>query len=336
MAWLASFSLVAFGASFPDIPAVLAAVHPVWMLPVTLLGENVLGFPSLIVFFFLFPTGRFVPRWTRWVAVGSAALFVLGAFFPGTLLNFSNWPSLLFLLVPLVVFGSLVYSQLYRYRRVSTPVERQQTKWIVFGATVALLGFLLLGVLLSAFLRLFMPLPSLGLLPTLIVVTSIYLLLLLIPLSFAVAILRYRLWEIDVIINRTLVYGTLTVILTGVYVGLVIGLGSLVRLFTGQVAQSPVVIVASTLAIAALFQPLRHRLQAIIDRRFYRRKYDAAKIIQAFSATLRNELDLTQLSEQLVAVVQETMEPSHVSLWLRPAEPARKHQVGWRSTPPAL
>jgi len=251
MAWLASFSLVAFGASFPDIPAVLAAVHPVWMLPVTLLGENVLGFPSLIVFFFLFPTGRFVPRWTRWVAVGSAALFVLGAFFPGTLLNFSNWPSLLFLLVPLVVFGSLVYSQLYRYRRVSTPVERQQTKWIIFGATVALLGFLLLGVLLSAFLRLFMPLPSLGLLPTLIVVTSIYLLLLLIPLSFAVAILRYRLWEIDVIINRTLVYGTLTVILTGVYVGLVIGLGSLVRLFTGQVAQSPVVIVASTLAIAS-------------------------------------------------------------------------------------
>ena len=113
IAWLASFSLVAFGASFPSIPAVLAAVHPVWQLPVTLVSEDVLGFPSLIIFFFLFPTGRFVPRWTRWVAVGSAALFVLGAFFPGTLLNISNWPSLLFLLVPLVVFGSLVYSQLH-------------------------------------------------------------------------------------------------------------------------------------------------------------------------------------------------------------------------------
>ena len=330
MAWLASFSLVAFGASFPDIPAALAAVHPVWMLPVTLVGENVLGFPSLIVFFFLFPTGRFVPRWTRWVAVGSAALFVLGAFFPGTLLNISNWPSLPFLLVPLVVFGSLVYSQLYRYRRVSTPVERQQTKWIVFGATVALLGFLLLGVLLSAFLRLFMPLPSLGLLPTVIVVTGIYLLLLLIPLSFAVAILRYRLWEIDVIINRTLVYGTLTVILTGVYVGLVIGLQALLRGIISQ--DNSVAIVISTLAIAALFQPLRRRIQRIIDRRFYRNKYDAAKIIEAFSATLRNEVDLTTLREHLLVVVQETMQPAHVSLWLRPPAPVSKRQGIWNRT----
>jgi hypothetical protein len=276
MAWLASFSLVAFGASFPSIPAALAGVHPAWWLPVTLSGEDVLGFPSLIVFFFLFPTGRFVPRWTRWVAVGSAALFVLGAFFPGTLLNISNWPSLLFLLVPLVVFGSLVYSQLYRYRRVSTPVERQQTKWIVFGATVALLGFLLLGVLLSAFLRLFIPLRSLGLLPTVIVITSIYLLLLLIPLSIAIAILRYRLWDVDVLINKTLVYGLLTGILAAIYAGCVVGLQALLRGLFNQT--SDVSIVVATLFIAALFQPLRKRIQAIIDRRFFRRKYDAAKL----------------------------------------------------------
>ena len=129
--------------------------------------------------------------------------------------------------------------------------------------------------------------------------------------------MRYRLYDIDLLINRTLVYGTLTVLLALIYVGLVIGLGSLVRLLTGQLGQSPAVIVISTLAIAALFQPLRHRIQAIIDRRFYRRKYDAAKIVEAFSATLRNEVDLSQLSAHLLNVVQETMQPSHVSLWVR-------------------
>jgi hypothetical protein len=120
------------------------------------------------------------------------------------------------------------------------------------------------------------------------------------------------------------VYGSLTALLALVYVGLVIGLGALVRLFTGQVSQSPVVIVASTLAIAALFQPLRHRIQAIIDRRFYRRKYDAARTLDAFSATLRNEVDLSQLREHLLNVVQETMQPAHVSLWLRKSDKERK------------
>src|SRR2546421_10193770 len=144
IAWLASFSLVAFGASFPSIPAVLAAVHPVWQLPVTLVSEDVLGFPSLIVFFFLFPTGRFVPRWTRWVAVGVAPLFVVGAFFPDSLFNISNWPVPLTFLGLLLVFGSLAFAQVYRYRHISTPIERQQTKWVVFGAVIALLGLLLL------------------------------------------------------------------------------------------------------------------------------------------------------------------------------------------------
>ena len=139
----------------------------------------------------------------------------------------------------------------------------------------------------------------------------------LVPLSIGFSILRYRLYDIDLLINRTLVYGTLMALLALVYIGLAIGLQSLVRLFTGQISQSPVVIVASTLAIAALFQPLRHRIQASIDRRFYRRKYDAAKIVEAFSATLRNEVDLSQLREHLITVVQDTMQPSQVSLWLR-------------------
>jgi hypothetical protein len=131
--------------------------------------------------------------------------------------------------------------------------------------------------------------------------------LLLIPVSITIAILRFRLREIDVIIRRTLVYSSLTVILVLLYFGLVIGLETLVRFFTGQVSQSPVIIVASTLVIAALFQPSRHRIQRIIDRRFYRSKYDAAKIVETFSASLRNELDLNQLREHLIRVVQDTM-----------------------------
>src|SRR2546430_15611010 len=128
-----------------------------------------------------------------------------------------------------------------------------------------------------------------------------------VPFVFGTAILRYGLWDIDVLINRTLVYGTLTAILALVYF----------RDLTSQVASSPLIIVGSTLAIAALFQPLRRRIQRAIDRRFYRRKYDAAKTLAHFSAILRDEADLNQLSEQLVEVVEETMQPAHVSLWLR-------------------
>ena len=137
--------------------------------------------------------------------------------------------------------------------------------------------------------------------------------------------LRSRLWEIDTIINRTLVYGTLTVILTAVYVGLILGLQALLRGIISQ--NNSVAIVLSTLAIYVLIQPLRRRIQRVIDRRFYRRKYDAAKILAAFSATLRNEVDLDQLREQLLGVVEETMQPMHVSLWLRPPELSRKQQT---------
>ena len=326
MAWLASFSLVTLGAAFPSVPAALVDVHPAWWLPVAIVGnENLFGFPSLIIFFFLFPNGRFVPHWTRWVASGFAAVFVLAGFFPRSSFSFPKWLSLLFVLLPLVVLGSLVFAQVYRYRHVSSPVERQQTKWIVFGMAIALLGFLLLGYLLPAFLTLFIPLRSLGLLPSIILVTSIYLVLLLIPLSIAIAILRYRLWDIDIIINRTLVYGTLTGILALVYVGSIIALQALLRGLFNQT--SDVAIVVSTLFIAALFQPLRKRIQAIIDRRFFRRKYDAARTIEAFSATLRSEVDLNQLCEDLVAVVQETLQPAHVSLWLRHSEQSREQNT---------
>jgi len=227
--------------------------------------------------------------------------------------NILSWPVPLFLIELVFAYGSPVAVQVYRYRRIYTPAQRQQTKWVIFGLTCFLLLFLLSNIMD-------------GLIPTASVVGSLFYLantsltqlaFLLIPLSVTIAILRSRLWDIDVLIRRTLVYSTLTVILTLLYVGLVFGLTWLLGEFAGLGEQSPVIIVASTLAIAALFQPLRHRIQAIIDRRFYRRKYDAAKTVEAFSATLRDEVDLSLLREHLIRVVQNTMQPSHVSLWLR-------------------
>jgi len=243
----------------------------------------------------------------------------------------AHWPGWLKLLVILVIFGSIISSQIYRYGRVFTPVQRQQMKWVILGVAVAI--GVIIGILAITFL-----LPSnvnVNTFVEIIITTLIWpAALLLIPLSIGFSILRHRLYDIDLLINRTLVYGTLTISLAAVYVGLVIGLQALVRLFTGQVSQSPVVIVASTLAIAALFQPLRHRLQAIIDQRFYRRKYDAAKALEAFSATLRNEVDLSQLREHLLNVIQETMRPTRVSLWLRPPEHNGTQRAPWRATPP--
>ena len=136
--------------------------------------------------------------------------------------------------------------------------------------------------------------------------------------------MRYRLYNIDILINRTLVYGVLTALLALIYFGLVFILQSLVRAFGGQISQTPLVIVGSTLVIAALFQPLRRRIQQVIDLRFYRRKYDAAKTVEAFSATLRDVVDLSQLREHLITVVQETMQPAHVSLWLCPYDRDKK------------
>jgi divalent metal cation (Fe/Co/Zn/Cd) transporter len=216
----------------------------------------------------------------------------------------------------------LAVVQLYRYRRVSSPIERQQTKWVVFGIAVPTTVFVGGSVLYLIFPALAEPSSPYGAPYQLALAAVNTCLPLFIPLSFGFAMLRYRLWEIDVLINRTLVYSMLTVILAGVYVGLVIGLQALLRGIISQ--DNSVAIVISTLAIAALFQPLRQRLQKLIDRRFYRSKYDAARTVAAFNATLRQEVDLDQLREHLLAVVQETMQPAHVSLWLRQPERPRQ------------
>ncbi len=309
MALFASFMLVLFGgAAAAGTTHGLDDAHPALSFPAQLL--EYLGQVSFGVFFYLFPDGRFVPRWTRLLAAAAALLFVWDVFFEQLS---ATTPVGLFLLGFLFVFwGSLVAVQVYRYRRVSTPVQRQQTKWVIFGFAAALTGFLTIIVPYTFIL----PPPTPGSLEDMVAVTLIYAFILLLPLSIGMAILRSRLYDIDVVINRTLVYGALTVSLALVYVGGVVSLQRLLSPLVGESSQ--LAVVASTLAIAALFSPLRRRMQAAVDRRFYRRKYDARKTLAAFSARLREEADLEALNEDLVLVVRETVQPDHVSLWLGP------------------
>ncbi len=299
-------------------PFALALAYAVLALPLSLVGF--LGQVSIYVFLLLFPNGRLVQRWMGLILL----LGIIDAFFnnfPSPTSPFdTNWPGWLNPLVYFVLGVATIVSQIYRYRRLSTPIQRQQTKWVVLGVTIAigvLIVLIVIGFLLSSVIS-----SNANILGGVIVSDiSFSVALLLIPLSIGFSILRYRLYDIDVLINRALVYGSLTALLALLYFGLIVALQSL---FQGLFHQNnAVAIVVSTLVIAALFQPLRHRIQAIIDRRFYRRKYDAARTVAAFSTTLRNEVELTQLSEHLVAVVQETMQPSHVSLWLRPASHER-------------
>ena len=272
-----------------------------------------MGNASLVIFFYLFPSGRFAPRWTRWSALGVSAFLLAVVFFPALPAR-TGGPTAY--IGPFFILTAAV-AQVYRYRRISTPGERQQTKWVVFGFALAIALFV--AYVPIGFLG-----PAIQFDPVLgRVIPIIPVVQLLIPTCIALAVLRAQLWDIDAIINKALVYGSLTALLAGLYAGLIIGLESLAGSIGGQTTQQPVVLVISTLAIAALFQPLRRRLQNIIDRRFYRRKYDAARTLAAFSATLRQEVDLNDLREHLLAVVTETMQPTYASLWLRPTEPSR-------------
>jgi hypothetical protein len=219
----------------------------------------------------------------------------------------------LWALLGIIVVGAM-YAQIYRYRNVSTPTERQQTKWVLFGV---LSWLLLMGMLFVPY-SVELSLPSGRPLPwwALVNSTGWWLTLTIVPLALSIAVLRYRLYEIDLIINRTLVYGSLTAMLAVVYFGGVAATQGIFRILTGHEEQPQIAVVVSTLVIAALFDPLRRRIQYFIDRRFYRSEYDARMTLEAFSAKLRDETDLDSLSDDLVGVVRDTMQPAHVSLWL--------------------
>ena len=313
LALLAAFVLVMFNVgpwSNNNTPSALALAYPALTLPLSLI--SFLADSSLNVFLLLFPNGRLAPRWMGLILLLSLVQAFLGNFpSPSSPYN-ANVPTWFQLPGTFVLYGAIIYSQIYRYRRVSTPAQRQQTKWVIFGVAVAI-AVIIVILAITFLLPSSSTSPFVEFLVTFIIWPAA---LLLIPLSIGFSILRYRLYDIDLLINRTLVYGTLTVLLALLYVGLIFALQALLGSIIKQ-SNNDVAIVVSTLAIAALFQPLRRRIQSLIDRRFYRSKYDAAQTLAAFNATLRNEVDLTQMSEHLLVVIQETMQPAHLSLWLR-------------------
>jgi hypothetical protein len=285
--------------------------YPGWPSLAEFVVQPLLFTMPTVALFVLFPDGRFVPRWTRWLLVLSIPVAVAIFYMP-----YSYSAALL----GMIMVGA-TYSQIYRYRHVSTPPQRQQTKWVVFGI---LLWVLLMGILFVPY-SIELNLPAGSPLPWWTLVGGIgwLLTLTIMPLSLSIAVLRYRLYDIDILINRALVYGSLTTALVLIYVGGVAITQTVFRTLTGQEQQPQLAVVVSTLVIAAIFNPLRRRVQAFVDRRFYRKKYDAVQILQSFGARLRNETDLDTLSSDLVGVARETVQPVHVSLWLRSSEGGR-------------
>jgi cytochrome b subunit of formate dehydrogenase len=286
---------------------------------------------SFVFVVLLFPDGRLPSRrswrWFAWLSVLSVLIgAVLGALSPGPImdlgsihnpLGIESLPNahkplqMLMIVLIAVAAGPLLIRWIY-----ARGVERQQIKW--FSYAIALLTS---GAILQYAISEPLEQVLLGWVGRTLVLAGIAG----IPISMGIAITRYRLYEIDIVINRTLAYGPLTATLVAIYFGAVVLLQRLFVALTGE--KSTLAVVASTLLIAALFNPLRRRIQSFIDRRFYRSKYDAAKTLEAFSIKLRDETDLDALSDNLVGVVRETMQPAHVSLWLRPDTSSKKENV---------
>jgi hypothetical protein len=325
-----------YGAATPGslpFPVVMAGISDwIWVPAVGLLGTYVL---------LLFPDGRLPSRRWRPLAWLSGAVILLlsvgGMLAPGRLDNLAGvrkpfaiegaeWLATgayaVLPLLPLCMLASAL-SLVLRYRR-SKGEERQQIKWIAFAASVVVVVYAI--AMIASFIHPSDAWTTAGSLWWLNLLTyAVLSSFTLVPIAVGIAVLKYRLYDIDIIINRALVYGSLTAMLVVLYLGGVVTMQAIFRALTGQEQQPQLAVVVSTLAIAALFNPLRRRVQAFIDRRFYRRKYDSRKTLAAFSVKLRDETDLEALNEDLVGVVRETMQPSHVTLWLHP-EKARKRE----------
>jgi hypothetical protein len=311
--------LTAFIIAFLGLGGLSEQVEVARLIPQELIGVYPIFWTFLLLFFFLFPNGERVPRRVGWIPIGIVIyhLFIQ----TGTVIKnlapafaaqtgLPSWGDGIYAAPVILNFLIVFACQVYRYRYVSTAIERAQTKWFLIGFAVTIASIPVTiytqlagdrGAYLGDFATFanFTPL----------------------PMTVAISILRYRLFDIDLLIRRTLIYSIITAMLALFYFGAVIVLQQLFRSLTG--AGDDLAIIISTLAIAALFNPLRHRVQDTIDHRFYRRKYDAQKVLERFAVTVRDEVELAKLTSELLNVVNETMQPTSVSLWLKSTKDER-------------
>lgn len=305
---LFSIVLIMFGTA-PIADSLLAHAGSSLLVNTALLLSGI-GFYGFFISFPLFPDGHLQPRWMRWpmgAMIALVALDLLG-------LRLGTWQQLLNDIMSVIIIICFFYAQVYRYRHADA-AHRQQMKWAVLGFTVAIVTFFGIGTVLNDLLGIDTAPNRTKLLYDIAISAVILTAFASVPVSMGFAILRYRLWDVDVIIRRTLVYSVITGILATVYFSGVTLFQAMFSKVAGS--ESPLAIVASTLIIAALFTPVRRRVQDVVDRRFYRRKYDAEKTIDSFASAVRDEVDIKRLQGALLGVVEETMQPEHVSLWLR-------------------
>ena len=315
MALFISFYLILYGILMAGpIEAVLHYLG----IPATIVYTVQMIFTTAptVILMCTFPNGSLAPAWTKWLVALSLVLTLLVLSRP-----VENWFTLTTLyslsvsLLTVVVLMGGVVAQVYRYRYVLSALERAQVKWAVSGLYLWMLTLLVSSIPWYILQTMPPDQPQ----PGWVVITSIswWLSLMIIPLFLTISILRYRLFDIDLFIRRTLVYGALTLTLGLVFFTGVALLQQVFGTLSGT-ENSPVAIVLSTLAIAALFNPLRRRIQRDIDRRFFRQKYNAEQALEQFALSVRDEVELEQLTQHLLTVVQETMQPEQVSLWLQP------------------
>jgi hypothetical protein len=296
---------VLFSTLNSELAAAFVTFHPNFTWLLTPLG--VLSWWGLFQLLFLFPNGRYLPAWTRWIANLLLLLYIISVAGFGT-----GTPPAPIVVAILALFSVGAVSQVYRYHKISTTMERQQTKWIMSAMVFVFCGLLVSTIPMLIPQMLIPGSPGnmfalfFGHIPSYFIV--------LIPLSFAFAIFRYRLWDIDVIIRRTLLYTGLSATLGLVYFGSVLLFQQLLGPLTGN---STLAIVLSTLLIAALFDSARRKIQSFVDRRFYRQKYNAALALEDFSEAARREVELSRLTSLMISVAEKTVQPEQVSVWMR-------------------
>ena len=313
MAFSSSLWLVTIGLTlFEEEVRATGAAYP-WLQPVALVLVWLGGVILLPLFFCIFPNGRFALRWTKWGWLITTVIFMsLGTaaeLFPAFTTTYEGFAGYLWFIM---VLGGIAV-QFYRYRFLSTANERQQTKWVIFAFLVTfavLVTFFLVNPLFLDFRVQEAENAVRNILGTAVSTFAF----LMIPLGIGISILRYRLYDIDVIIRQTVQYSIVSAVLALVYFGTIILLQNLVGRATSE--QSPIIIVLSTLLIAAMFNPLRRRVQTAVDRRFFRQKYDAQQVLAQFVQTARDETDMEALTAELTHVIQETMQPKTLILWL--------------------